>query len=66
LHVATFLALSVKLPNLQLKTQPKQILGSLPLVIALPVSTDLGVINVAEIVKSSSDADPVSVFLTNF
>ena len=30
LHVATFLVLSVKLPNLQLKTRPKQLLGSLP------------------------------------
>jgi hypothetical protein len=36
LHVATFLLFSVKLPNLQLKTQPKQLLGSLPLVIMLP------------------------------
>ncbi len=36
LHVATFLVLSVKLPNLQFKTRPKQLLGSLPLVIALP------------------------------
>jgi hypothetical protein len=36
LHAATFLVLSVKLPNLQLKTQPKQLVGSLPLVIALP------------------------------
>jgi hypothetical protein len=39
LHAATFLVLSVKLPNLQLKTRPKQLLGSLPLVIAIP---DLG------------------------
>jgi hypothetical protein len=31
-----FSVLSVKLPNLQLKTRPKQLLGSLPLVIALP------------------------------
>jgi hypothetical protein len=36
LHAATFLVLSVKLPNLQLKTQPKQLLGSLLLVIVLP------------------------------
>jgi hypothetical protein len=28
--------LETKLPNLKLKTQPKQLLGSLPLVIALP------------------------------
>jgi hypothetical protein len=28
--------LSVKLPNLKLKTRPKQLLGSLPLVIVLP------------------------------
>jgi hypothetical protein len=32
---STILVLSVKLPNLKLKTQPKQLLGSLPLVIAL-------------------------------
>jgi hypothetical protein len=36
LHAATYLVLSVKLPNLQLKTQPTQLLGSLPLVIVLP------------------------------
>jgi hypothetical protein len=36
LHAATFLVLSVKLTNLQLKTQPKQLLGSVLLVIALP------------------------------
>ncbi len=36
LHAATFLVLSVKLPNLQLETWHKQLLGSLPLVIALP------------------------------
>jgi hypothetical protein len=35
LHAATFLVLSVKLPNLQLKTWPKQLLGYLPIVIAL-------------------------------
>jgi hypothetical protein len=40
LHAATFLVLSVKLPNLQLKTRPKQLLGSLPLVIVLPESAD--------------------------
>ncbi len=28
-----------KQPNLELKTQPKQLLGSLPLVIALPACT---------------------------
>jgi hypothetical protein len=39
LHAATFSVLSVKLPNLQLKTQPKQLQGSLPLVIALPAQT---------------------------
>ncbi len=37
LHADAFLVLSVKLPNLQLKTCPKQLLGSLPLVIALPI-----------------------------
>jgi hypothetical protein len=36
LHAAIFLVLSVKLPNLQLKTRPKQLLGSLPTVISLP------------------------------
>ncbi len=36
LHTATFLVLSVKLPNLQLKTRPKPLLGSLPLAIGLP------------------------------
>jgi hypothetical protein len=35
-HATTFLVLSVKLPNLQLKTRPKQLLGSLLFVIALP------------------------------
>jgi hypothetical protein len=35
-HAVTFLVLSVKLPNLQLKTQTKQLLGSLPLVTAFP------------------------------
>ncbi len=35
LLAATFLVILVKLPNLQLKTRPKQPLGSLPLVIAL-------------------------------
>jgi hypothetical protein len=32
----TILVFSVKLANLKLKTQPKQLLGALPLVIALP------------------------------
>ncbi len=36
LHAAKFLVLSVKLPNLQLKTRLKQLPGSLPLVIELP------------------------------
>ncbi len=31
-----FWCYQVKLPNLKLKTRPKQLLGSLPLVIALP------------------------------
>jgi hypothetical protein len=39
LHAATFLVLSLKLPNLQLKTRPKQVLGSLPLVIVIPSGT---------------------------
>ncbi len=36
IHDDTFLVLSVKLPNLQQKTQPKKLLGYLMLVIALP------------------------------
>jgi len=40
LHAVTILVLSVKLPNLQLKTQPKQLLGSLPLIITLPALAD--------------------------
>jgi hypothetical protein len=37
-HVAHFLCYGVKLPNFKMKTQPKQLLGSLslPLDIALP------------------------------
>jgi hypothetical protein len=35
LQAAQFLVLSVKLPDLKLKTQSEQLLGSLPLVIAL-------------------------------
>ncbi len=42
LHAATFLVLSVKLPNLQLKIQPKPLLGSLPLVIVLPTQCHQG------------------------
>jgi hypothetical protein len=41
LHAATFLVLIVKLPNLQLKTRHKQLLGSLMIVIALPGSRKL-------------------------
>jgi hypothetical protein len=36
LHAAAFLVSSVKLPNLQLKTQPKQLLGYLMFDIVLP------------------------------
>ncbi len=36
LQAEHFRCYQVKLPNLKLKTQPKQLLGSLPLVIALP------------------------------
>ena len=36
-----------KQPNLELKTRPKQLLGSLPLVIALPVLTHLFLVDVA-------------------
>ncbi len=36
LHAKYFWCYQVKLPNLKLKTWPKQTLGSLPLVIALP------------------------------
>jgi hypothetical protein len=38
LHAEHFWCLQVKLLNLKLKTRPKQLLGSLPLVIALPGS----------------------------
>jgi len=40
LHAEHFCCYRVKLPNLKLKTQPKKLLGSLPLVIALPVEAD--------------------------
>jgi len=39
MHLLTGVA---KQPNLELKTRPKQLLGSLPLVIALPESGFLG------------------------
>jgi hypothetical protein len=39
LHAAAFLVSSVKLPNLQLKTRPKQLLGYLPLNIVLPAGS---------------------------
>ncbi len=39
LHATAFLVLSVKLPNLQLKARPKQLLGSLPSVIVPPVGS---------------------------
>jgi hypothetical protein len=38
LHAAHFWCYQVKLPNLKLKTQPKKLLGFLPLVIALLIS----------------------------
>jgi hypothetical protein len=41
LHASTFLVLLVKLPNSQLKTRHKQLLGSLRIVIALPSSRKL-------------------------
>jgi len=41
LHAAKFLLLWTKLLNLQLKTRPKLLLGSLPLVITLPGHTTL-------------------------
>jgi len=37
LHAKHFWCYQVKLPNLKLKTRPKQLLGSLALVIVLPV-----------------------------
>jgi hypothetical protein len=37
--LSIFWRYQVKLPSLKLKTRPKQILGSLPLVIALPATT---------------------------
>ncbi len=36
LHAAKFLLLSIKLPNLQMKTRPKQLLGSLRVVLFPP------------------------------
>jgi hypothetical protein len=36
LHAEHFWCFQVKLPNLKMKTRPKQFLGYLPLVIALP------------------------------
>jgi len=36
LHVEHFLCYQIKLPNLNSKTRPKQLLGSPPLVITLP------------------------------
>ncbi len=39
-HVDTILVLSIKLPNLKLKTRPKQLIGSLLLVITLPIESD--------------------------
>jgi hypothetical protein len=39
MHLLTGVAIQ---PNLELKTRPKQLLGSLPLVIALPESGFLG------------------------
>jgi hypothetical protein len=39
-HAEHFWCYQAKLPNLKVKTQPKQLLGSLPLVITLPGPTD--------------------------
>ncbi len=41
LHAEHFWCYQVKLPNLKLKTQPKQLLSSLSLVIALPALASL-------------------------
>ncbi len=49
LHAAAFLVSSVKLPNLELKTQPKQLLGYPPLDTALPAMAYLIDINVTRI-----------------
>jgi hypothetical protein len=40
-HAAHFLCYGVKLPNLKLKTQPKQLLGYLPLDIVLPAPSNI-------------------------
>jgi hypothetical protein len=40
-HAVHLLYYGVKLPNLKLKTRPKQVLGSLPLHIVLPATTYL-------------------------
>jgi hypothetical protein len=45
-------------PNLEMKTQPKQLLGSLPLVIALPVSPHTKMV-ISELVKFFSLTNPV-------
>jgi hypothetical protein len=44
-HAVHFICNGVKLHNLKLKTWPKQLLGSLPLDIALPVLADLFSVN---------------------
>jgi hypothetical protein len=46
-HVVHFLCYGVKLPNLKLKTRPKQLLGSLLLDITLP--------NLIEFMEASSE-----------
>ncbi len=70
LHAAAFLVSSVKLPNLQLKTRPKQFLGSLPLVIVLPDSivhphASDHVIHIATVTISIGDMKKTEKYLTN-
>jgi hypothetical protein len=44
-HAVHFICNRVKLPNLKLKTRPKQLLGSLMLFFALPILADLFSVN---------------------
>jgi hypothetical protein len=45
LHTIRLYYFETKLPNLKLKTRPKQLLGSLPLDIALPVKSSFTELN---------------------
>jgi hypothetical protein len=60
LHAEHFCCYQVKLPNLKLKTQLKQLLGSLPLVIALPGYTHTYLTYIAVSVVESPTLSSVS------